>query len=106
MSCRESCPEIDSRAYSQVHWILIICGSSIFKLAYLLKFTCNLYINTGGAFAVIHGHAQRGKNFESLLSMFPDKVKLGSALPFSFSFCGDDKGRRSVEGSAVQEALA
>ena len=90
MDCRESYHKIDSRAYLQVQLILIICGSCICEFAYLLKFICNPQISTDDAFTVIHGHAQNVKNFESLLSTFPAKVELGSALLFSFSSHGDD----------------
>lgn len=46
--------------------ILIICGLCICEFVYLLKFICNPQINTWGAFEVIRGHVQRGKEFESL----------------------------------------
>lgn len=52
------------------------------KFAYLLDFICNPRINTCGAFAVLHGHVQSGKNLCHSTCMFPAEAERGDARPF------------------------
>ena len=57
------------------------------RVTYLLKFICDLKLNTPNAFMVIHGHAcvQSGEKSESLGDTFPAKFKQGDTLPSCFS---------------------
>lgn len=65
--------------HDSIQLILTICSFYSCKFASLLKFICNLKINTCRAFVVIHGHAQGDKKLDT----FPAEVEQGNAL-FSY----------------------
>lgn len=63
----------------------------IYEFAYLLKFICNIQINTHSAFAVIHGHSQSYEKFSHPTCTLSAQVKQAGALPLSFIACTIDE---------------
>lgn len=92
---QENWGEMRSKVYNKlVHWGDIWNGQMVdphyihrfhvYEFAYLLKFICNIQINTRSAFAVIHGHSQSFEKFSHPMCTFSAQVKQAGALPLSF----------------------